>query len=71
MTEIDLGGDQPLFAPFDVLRRRERNDQVPEAFGLKVADFAVIPVFHAVQSPLPFLRSSERCTGTGLVRMVR
>jgi hypothetical protein len=43
-------------ALFDVLRRCDRNDYVPDAFGLNVTDFDVIPVFHAVQSPLPFFR---------------
>lgn len=38
------------------MRRRDRNDHVPDAFGLKLTDFDVIPVLHAVQSPLPFFR---------------
>jgi hypothetical protein len=35
-TEIDRPGDQPLLALFDVLRRCDRNDHVPDAFGLNV-----------------------------------
>lgn len=58
MTEIDLGGDHPLFPP-PVSRRRERNDHVPAEDGLNVADLVVMPRFQMLQSPLPFLRCTS------------